>query len=249
MKKILIGSRAIKHWFPDFPREPKDTDYIVGSLSEKLSNDKPSRVEYHFNPILDYYPGEVLNPDLIYTLKISHLFWDIKWEKHMFDIQFLRKKGCRIIIDEFRKLVSYWEKVHGPMKRSDLELSSEEFFDNALKEYDHDYLHMLINPYPTYKKILRDGFEVAVDESKFKLLTHHEKLSLVREEVYVMAYERLAGRDYRTAYSWMLKKFIMHHAPMWEAIWIIENYVELHKPVFNYKQKIDYELQRNLREA
>ena len=26
---ILIGSKAIKYWFPDFPRDPKDTDYIV----------------------------------------------------------------------------------------------------------------------------------------------------------------------------------------------------------------------------
>jgi len=27
---ILIGSSAIKHWYPDFKREPKDLDYIVG---------------------------------------------------------------------------------------------------------------------------------------------------------------------------------------------------------------------------
>lgn len=29
MNMLLIGSKAIKHWYSDFPREPKDTDYII----------------------------------------------------------------------------------------------------------------------------------------------------------------------------------------------------------------------------
>lgn len=29
MKKVIIGSSSIKHYFPDFKREPKDLDYVV----------------------------------------------------------------------------------------------------------------------------------------------------------------------------------------------------------------------------
>lgn len=237
---ILIGSKAIKHWFNDFPREPKDTDYIV---TWKPLNKEPG-LEYHFNEILDRYPAPVLSANDLYTLKISHLFWDIKWEKHMFDVQFLRKKGCKLDYDLFKKLFNYWCDVHGTPKRSNLDVTAEDFFNNALKKYDHDYLHTLINPAPTYKKVLKDGEEVAVDEQKYHALSHEEKLELVREEIYVMAYERLAGRTYRAAYSWMLKKFIIHHAPMFEALFIIENFIELHRPIINYKQKLDYELSR-----
>lgn len=238
---ILIGSVAIRHHFPDFNREPKDTDYIVCEPTER---DKENNIEYLVIPALCNLKEKVLPPDLLYTLKVSHLFWDLSWDKHMFDVQFLKSKGCKLNEKLFYELYEYWQIKHSQNKRSNLQTSSKDFFDNALKTYDHDYLHTLINPTPTYQKILKDNAEVEPDEVKYNQLTHAEKIDLVREELYVMAYERLAGRDYRVAYSWMLKKFIMHHAPMYEALFIIDNYKELRKPFINYKKKLDYELQR-----
>ena len=89
---IMIGSTAIKHHFPDFPREPKDVDYAVDYIDESRKSTK--LCEYHLNPIIGYFNG-IANPNLIYTLKISHLIgWDIQWEKHMWDVQFLKNKGC-----------------------------------------------------------------------------------------------------------------------------------------------------------
>lgn len=105
----------------------------------------------HINPVFENYPYDIITANDLYTLKISHIFWNIKWEKNMFD--------------------------------------------------------------------------------KYHNLSYEDKLNLVREEVYVMAYERLNNRDYRTAYAWMLKKFIMNHAPMFEALFIIENYRTLHIPL------------------
>lgn len=239
MKKILIGSAAIKHHFPDFSRQVKDTDYIGKGKNTKA-------IEYHINPIFDNYQHEIMQPDDLYTLKMSHMFWDIKWEKHMFDIQFLKSKNCKLNKELFDKLYQYWCNLHGANKRSDLNMSAENFFNNALKEYDHDYLHTLLNPSPTYLKVLKDGAEVDVDEEKYHKLSHEDKLNLVREEVYVMAYERLNGRKYRTAYTWMLKKFIISHAPMFEALFIIENFIELHLPKIDYKTKLDYELSRSV---
>jgi len=185
-------------------------------------------------------------PNDIYTLKASHIFWDINWSKHIFDIQWLKAKGCEIDIPLFYRLYEYWNTYHSKNKRSDLKMNGKDFFNNAVKcPYDHDYLHTLLVSEPTFMKILKDGEEVDVSEEKFNLLSFEEKLSLVREEVYVMAYERLWGRHYANAYTWMLKKFILSHAPVWEAIFIIENYTLLSKPHINYVQLINNKINGN----
>jgi hypothetical protein len=238
---ILMGSRAIRQHFPDFPREPRDTDYI--GVRPELSM---RRSEYHLIPAFENYPHTTLTPDDLYTLKCSHSFWDIKWEKTMFDIDFLKGKGCSLKQDLFDKLYRHWCDVHGEPKRSNLSMSSGEFFDNAVScPHDHDHLHTIINPVPTYTLVLADGAEVDVSEEKFNALSDEQKLDLVREECYVMGYERLAGRDYRTAYAWMLKQMVLVHAPMFEAMFIIQNHRQLHKPIINFKEKIENEIQSN----
>jgi hypothetical protein len=235
---ILIGIQAIKKHFPDFPREPKDMD-IIG---KKEIIETEGRVEYLENKVFGDYPHKVMLPDDLYTLKISHMFGNIKWEKHMFDIQFLKGKGCVLNKDLFYRLYDYWNEVHGKNKRSDLKMSAEDFFDNAVKcEYSHDHLHTILNPIPTYTKVLIG--EVEVGEEKFNELSFEEKCSLVTEEVMIMAWERYPELDYRIAYSRMLKKFIISHAPLWEAIFIIENYIVLHKPNFNFFKQIENGLQ------
>ena len=238
---ILVGSKAIKHHYPDFPREPKDDDYMVGSVEEiKISS---RETEYLYNPVIGNLEG-IADPNLLYTLKASHIVgWDINWEKHMFDSQFLKKKGCTLDRELFFKLYDFWNKIHEPNHRSDLDMTGEEFFDNAVKcEYDHDYIHTLLKPTPTYTKVLKDGAEVDVSEDKFNNLTFEEKCDLVREEVEVMSWERWSKKDYRVAYNMMLKKFIMNHAPIWEAIFIIENYVLLQKPIRNHFKIIESQL-------
>lgn len=240
---LLVGSSAIKHHFPDFNREPKDKDFFV---DYKLQSTK--EIEYLYNPILGHRTG-IAKPNLIYNIKISHcLGWDINWEKHMWDIQFLKEKGCKENKGFILKHYKLWNELHGENKRSQLDMSSVDFFNNAVKcPYPHDWLHTLIKKEPTYTKILKENAEVDVSEEKFYSLSEQEKEDLVREEVYVMAFERFSKLDYRKAYNIMLKKFIISHAPIWEAIWIIQNHKMLSKVPFNYfnhlKTKI-YELSR-----
>lgn len=236
---ILIGSSAIKFWYPDFKREPKDLDFIVGE--GEIVPPKGENVEYLKNPIFSnkwkYKDSKTMYPDDLCTLKASHLMWDINWEKHMFDLQFLLKKGNKIESDLFWDLYDYWNEYHEKNKRSDLKMSKEDFFDNAINYnvMQHDDLHLIINPTPIYTKVLKDGCEVELDESKFFNLSFEEKLEFVREEVMVMAWERFKNLDYRTAYNKMLKKFIISHAPKFSLIFILENYIELHKhPKFNF---------------
>jgi len=245
---MIIGSTAIKHYFPDFKREPKDVDVIQDVMTYKIKDGV--KVEYLDNPILvNYYKGHcpvIIGLDELYTLKISHSFWNLEngsWEKHIFDIQYMKEKGCKLILPLFNDLYVYWNTIHGKNKRSELEMTSEDFFDNALSfPIPHDDLHYILikHPYfnqdkPTFDKILKDGEEVAVDEKKFNLLTEKEKYNLVIEEVMCMAMERYNKDYYKSAFSKMLKKFIISHAPIWEALWIIENHKELIRTIpFNF---------------
>lgn len=254
---IVIGSTALKTHFPDFNREPKDKDFITFEFTDynqfkELNQplDKSLKIEYLKNKVISdrYYNKEefqknpfkeyIISPNDLYTLKMSHMFWNVNWEKHMFDIQFLKSKGCKLDLELFHKLYKYWPEIHGKNTRSDLKMSAEDFFDNALVyDYKHDDLHTLLKKEPTYTKVLIG--EVEVGEDKFNQLSFEEKCDLVIEEVMVMAWERYKKLDYKKAYSRMLKKFIVSHAPLWESIFIIENYIHLHKPKFNYFKQIE----------
>ena len=245
---MIIGSTAIKHFYPDFPREPKDLDFVIFEdekipTLDKSLNLNNLKIEFLVNDVLlDYCltKGIVIycTPDILYTLKISHVFWDLEngsWDKHIWDIQWLKQKGCKFIPDLFYQLYDYWNIVHGKNKRSDLDMEADEFFDNAVNfPINHDYLHELLvnHPYfcgepPTYKKILKDGAQVDVSEEKYNSLTELEKFNLVFEEVAVMSFERFNKLHYKKAFGRMLKKFIISHAPLWESIWIIQNHKEL----------------------
>lgn len=238
---LVIGSKAIKHWFPDFGREPKDVDIISKERGSTtwISKGPDMRVEFLDDPgITKYQATGYLRPDLLVTLKASHIFWDINWEKHMWDIQFLLGKGAKIQRDVFFELYDFWNSYHKKNFRSDLDMSAEDFFGNNVLELEipHDTVHTFLKEEPTYKKVLADGAEVNTDEDKFLSLSHEDKMSLVREEVQVMSWERYKGVKWYIGYSKMLRKFLRMHAPIWQTFFIIENWKELVKcPVDHYK--------------
>jgi len=240
VKKIIIGSTALKYWFNDFNRTIKDLDYAVDQENVKRNK----HIEYLYNPIIFKYLKDddiYVSPEILLTLKMSHISWDINFKKHMYDIQFMLKKNIKYNKELYKELFDFWTNLKGREKkyrRSDLTLKSKEFFDNGIK-FDHDYLHTLIKDVPTYTKILKDGAEVEPSEEKFLNLSHNDKLSVIEEEVMVMAYERFRNQHYIVAYNKMLQKFITGHAPFWQLIFIIENYLTLKKPTFNYYKQIE----------
>lgn len=255
---MIIGSVAIKFHFPSLNREPKDYDIIALDQYNKLDlerihrGDLDKRLEILINPVLfNYYKGSVPNmcgTNELYTLKASHSFWDLSnnsWQKHIYDCVFLKEQGCELIFPLFYDLYDYWVKLHGGNKRSNLNMTANDFFDNAIKcPIPHDDLHELLLQHeyfknqtkPTYTNILKDGAEVEVEEEKFNKLSEEEKYKLVVEEVMVMAFERWSEKtNFRLAFELMMKKFLIGHAPMWEAIWMINNYKKLLRCPFNYQ--------------
>lgn len=239
MKQLIIGSTALKYWFPkDYPREPKDFDIAVESF-DGLKEDPD--VEYLVNPvILKYQPLGYINPAYLLTLKMSHLFWDINWKKHMYDVQFLLDKGYRYDENILNELIEYWEETKPKIRRSNLSMSAKDFFDNAVNKDDqeHDALHALLNPVPMYTKILKDGCEVELDEEKWKNLSFEEKCDVVFEETAVMAYERFPDKNYSIGYKKQLKANIIRHFPKYIAIFAIVNYKKVLKPKFNFEKTI-----------
>ena len=241
--ELIIGSTAIRYYFPDFNRNPKDIDVAV-------LKDKPreGNKEFLINPvILKYQESGYLEPNLLLSLKISHLFWDINWDKHLYDVQFLLSKGCKYDLGLIQELRIFWDSYLPKVRRSRLEMNKEDFFTNNVNEdvEQHDYLHTLLADIPAYTKILKEGCEVELDENKWHALSLEEKCDVVFEETAVMAFERYKTVDYRVAYKRQLKDNIIKHFPFYITIWSIENYKNLEKPKFNFKIKIENELQIN----
>ena len=252
---MVIGSNAIRYWYPDFPREPKDVDIIKNMYIKEYKSDL--KVEWLENPVLQNWftkPIDICTPNELYTLKISHIFWKLEnnsWDKHMWDIQWLKEKGCKLIPELFEQLYQYWNKVHGKNKRSNLEMSGEDFFNNAIKfPIEHDLLHELLIRYeyfenqekPTYNKILIGEVDVCMD--KFQKLTEKEKFNIVFEEICCMAIERYPkNMYYKAQYEKMLKKFIINHCKIEEAIWIVENHKKLLTNIpFNFVEFLHNEI-------
>lgn len=231
MKKTLIGSNAIKHWFPDFNRVPNDFDYAIGHDKIKSQTlESGMKVEYLYNPVFDKFENEIATPEQLLALKVSHLFWDTNWNKHMWDTQFLLDKGVEFNYNLYKEFRDFFEGYLPKIRRSELEQSKEEFFTNAVNEDvdQHDNLHLLIADVPAYTKILKDGCEVEVDFDKFEALSFEEKMDVVIEEAAVMSTERYSGKlPWCTAFHIQLIQNIMKHYPEPIALFAIFNYKKL----------------------
>lgn len=245
---VIIGSTAIKHHFPDFNRIPKDLDIAVLNEHEYKGKSNPG-LEYLYNPVIcKYTNSDYLEPNLLLTLKLSHAFWNIKWEKHVFDIQFLLSKGCVYDIDILNELRQFWDNYLPKIRRSNLNMTKEDFFTNAVNENvnQHDIYHTYITDIPMYTKILKDGCEVEVSEEKFNLLSHEDKLKIITEECSVMAYERYRNDlPYYIAYRKQLKDCLIKHFPQFVALYGLTHFKDLAKYKIDYYTLIDNGIKQN----
>lgn len=242
---LIIGSTAIKHHYSHFNREPNDLDYVVDDSKKFV---RELGIEYLENPIiLKYQRSGYLSPSLMTSLKVSHLTWDINWDKHLYDLQFLLSEGNDWDLSLVRELRIYWDSVLPKVRRSDLLMDKEDFFTNSVNSdtNEHDYLHSLLVDVPAYTKILKDGCEVELDFNKWDCLSFEEKCDVVFEECSVMSFERWGHLDYRSGYKRQLRENIQKHFPEFIQLFAIRNYIYLERPKFNYKKKIDYELQKD----
>lgn len=237
--ETLVGSKALKTHLPHI-REPRDIDFFA---DHKIEN-----AETFYHPSLEKWDfGKIASLDELYTIKVSHVFWDLKngsWDKHMNDILTLQKAEAKFIPELYNILYPVWEERYGK-KKANLEQEPDEFFNpNIQRVYEHDSVHDSIKYYdqPLFNQILRDGHNVAVDKNKFNALSPMDKNRLVFEEVYATALERhIIPSNYtmnaRVGYAKALKQTITSFSKGWFPLHIVLNYMELRSPEINYVQR------------
>lgn len=200
--------------------------------------------------VVDNSTSEIASPEMLLTLKLSHIFWnelgERNWEKHSWDIQFLLSKGVDYDSELMMKLKEFWTEHYGGLRRSNLNMTAEDFFNNAINvDIDHDLIHTYIHPDPIYRHCLEDGAEVNLDESKFFALSNDDKDRFIQEEVMVMAWERYSKYNYKKAYYLMFKKFLRNHVPMFAFDYMVRNWIRLSRPPFNFIERINLQLTNN----
>lgn len=232
---IIIGSHAIKHWFPDFKRKPVDLD--LASLDEKRCT-KEFDIS-HLPEIFPYCDGDFASPQVLLTLKLSHSFWNINWIKHSSDILFLQSKGIMPHDDLLQSLYSKWELIHGKKKVPSFAVTKSEFFtQHVSRKIDHDTLHehLKFGDTPVYKKVLKDGHEVLLDQFKFIDLSREEKINMCREEICVLAVERYPGKSHIGAYRMATRDLVTRLSKGWFPRFLMLNYLQVSEIPLHYKE-------------
>lgn len=240
---MIFGSTAIKHFYPEF-RTPSDLDLM--DRDEVITREVQKYWVPTFEEIISISKNkEYLDPDLLLTIKASHANWNIHWDKTMFDILFLKRRGHKINVPIYKKLVKDWTKVHGKCSAPLKGKTAKTFFEDAVKrKYIHDDIHEVMAFYnePLYKQILKHG-EKSVEccEKKFDKLNFEDKIKLIKEEIYVTALERyiIPNESFSAglAYQRSLKKFVTTMSSGWISLWMIDNFELIRKDSGTYVQK------------
>ena len=197
-KFLIIGSVALSHWL-ELNRPPGDIDIMSRNLPFQPSP-CPSRLLLEntwFDKASEYMlennKNDVfLDLNFLFTLKVSHAAWDIKWEKTMLHIHLMQKAGAFIDFDLLKLLRTHWEKVHSK-KRVMMNKMNEEFFaDAVVRKIPHDELHEIVAaPDRPANEKMRDNLGSPLFGSKLWIeSSSRDKMKCAVEETAVIALER-----------------------------------------------------------
>jgi hypothetical protein len=243
--KLIYGSRAMKHWFKD-SREPQDLDYINSDKLAKSTKD----IEHHWTDAFQYLmknkDNKYVDPDFLYTIKVSHAAWDINWDKTMLDINYLQNKGCKLNKTFFNLLIHDWDKIHGT-KKVKMNVRNQDFFKSNIKRrFNHEWLHEQFAFFdrPLNERIRKDLNSPLCSNDLWDELTDDEKFKCALEEIFVLTTERYIFIDrplpIKTARLKTLKNMITSTTSGWFNLYLIENFESLRTAELDYlKQKIE----------
>lgn len=221
-RSVLIGSRALAYWFPEYKVNPQSdwdviTDEPLEVMQELLKSDN---VEIHDPNFLDsfwfkqiYYSKidhklgiAVASPQALSIIKRSHLWRDLRFGKHIADYnKYLRKyaENYDTLDKEVLRIRTELSYKAFPQPHPKLNQKVEDFFDDAVeKKYSHDWLHELVAYYdkPLYTRLQDDPSSAWCKKEKWDELTHEDKIKCIAEEAHVIAIERFMVPSNWTAY-------------------------------------------------
>lgn len=219
---LLYGSCALKHWFGSDVRPPNDID-IIGKDYDWI----PS-----FQHILDNnIDSQYVDVNFLFTIKCSHAAWDIRWDKTIKDICFMKNKEIEIDKTLFKLLYNDWKYVHGN-KKVKMNISNNIFFTGTVtRKYNHDELHKLLAFYdePLHNKIREDLSRPLCSEDLFLSLSFDDRIKCALEEIHVIATERyvLNGCPFKHAKYKALRQLITSMTTGWFNLFLILNFETL----------------------
>jgi hypothetical protein len=243
--KLLIGSRALAQWV-DLNRPIDDWDWIVPS---HIVVDSTSEVEYHQNRVFDrmleaYNGREVMSLNHLFTLKLSHAFWPVRWEKTVYDLKVMLLAGAQVDSYWYQQLYDYWCQFYRNKDHINLRQDNSQFFNARVeRQYDHDRLHQLVayGDKPMYEKIKPNLDSAWCSEKMFNSLEFEEKLQLAREEAYVLALERYIipqlQKSIKGAYRLAMRDLVTRLSKGWFPYFIMTNWHLLDLPDCDYYAK------------
>lgn len=245
MSSLIVGSTAMEYLRENrgilaLPkRTPSDMDIWT-------TEDSEDRIEMSGRTDLAMMPKHVISLverdsedsrypslDSLYTIKISHLGWDIFWQKHKRDAIVMKYAGAKLLPDLYDALVKQWKEEHGSKDFLSLNKNKDDFFTDAVDYvYDHDYLHELaaFPSRPVYESVRKDGHDVLIDKEKFFSLPFEKQVKMFREEITVIACERwlipekLAGKvRWTKAWQYALRKTCTTLTKNWATDFLVQN--------------------------
>lgn len=254
---MLIGSRAIAHWNPDFKiRSDSDWDIIGTPESEDFFRSRFSipdndRIEWHDpnhlnnKSMLYYFNTHTTYQNVIYPYGLavmyrSHLHRDWNWDAHITKyhkfILPLLKNDLHLDDPVLLERIKLTKKAY-PQGNPNLMQSNEMFFDDPVKKvYDHDFLHELYayEDRPMFEKLKHEGEEGKAWCAKdlWEQLSQLQKLQCVAEETYVIATERfIVPNDWnyptKKAFYFALKKVCTTLTSGWFRDFAIDNFPQV----------------------
>jgi hypothetical protein len=251
---MLIGSRAIAYWNPEFKvRSNSDWD-IVGCSYEntfyryELGIPDEDRIEwhdpYHLNNkdmIFTFETGDrVISPYGLAIMYRSHLHRDWNWDAHITKyhkfILPLLKSDLHLSDPILLERIKLTKKAY-PQGNPKLNQTNEMFFDDpVVKVYDHDFLHELYayEDRPMFEKLKRpEQFDLAwCAKDLWDELSQTQKLQCVAEETYVIATERfMVPNDWnyptKKAFYFALKRVCTTLTSGWFRDFAIDNFPQV----------------------
>jgi hypothetical protein len=227
--------------------EKKDNFFNTNNV-EILNSDESDALKKYIlydksnfsNDCIDY-----ASPDVLLSLKKSHINFPIKFEKHIYDYNFLlnflkEDKLAHITSLNFKET----EKRLGELKTPSLKKSAKSFFGQSQGYvkyfYIHDDIHRVMAHYdrPLYEYMQKNKTNAWCEKNMWENFTFEEKAKCVLEEAYVIALERkiipmLNGVGQmissKSAFDWALMRICTNLCSGWFRQFSTDNYVQIIK--------------------
>lgn len=185
------------------------------------------------------------SPEVLLSLKKSHIHFPIKFEKHIQDYNFLLSKLGEDKLSQITKInFRETEKRVGELKTPSLKKSTMNFFgqsDGYVKYfYIHDDIHRVMSHYdrPIYEDMQVDSTSAWCEKDMWNRFSFEKKAKCVLEEAYVISLERkiipmLNGCgtiiSSKKAFYWAIMRICTNLCSGWFRQFATDNYTEIVK--------------------